>query len=143
MAETFERYGANWKTGTPALELEFACIRKGGKWKSKSGVECGLGLWQHYKKAQQLIWPTHYHHRWSDLILQEILSNTITCVTGPKDTGKSFCIARYALTDYFCFPENTLFIVSSTTMAALEKRVWGDIQSMFNQAKERFPNLPG
>ncbi len=144
MPETFERYGAIWKANTPDLELEFACIRKGGKWKTKStGVECGLGLWQHYKRAQQIIWPKHYHHRWSDLILEQILENTITCVTGPKDTGKSFCIARYALTDYFCFPDNTLFIVSSTTMAALEKRVWGDIQSMFAEAKERFPDLPG
>lgn len=138
-----ERYGAKWPSGTSDLEIEFSCIRKGGKWTGKSGGECGNGLFFHYKHAQEILWPAHYHHRWSDLILTEILNNTITCVTGPKDCGKSFCIARYALTDYFCFPDNTLFIVSSTTMAALEKRIWGDIQSMFAQAKELNPDLPG
>ena len=143
MPETFERYGARWRVGTPDLEIEKACAIRGGSWIGKQGQKCGLGLFHHYKRAQQIIWEKHYHHRWSDTILQEILDNTITCVTGPKDTGKSFCIARYALTDYFFFPDNTLFIVSSTTMAALEKRVWGDIQSMFNQAKEKFPDLPG
>lgn len=139
----FERYGAQWKKGTKDLDIEFACIRRDGKWKNKAGNECGMGLFFHYKEAQKILWPKHYHHRWTDLILQQILDNTITCVTGPKDTGKTFNMAKYALVDYWAFPENTLIIVSSTTLAALEKRVWGEIKSLFAEAKERFPNLPG
>src|SRR5262249_50672411 len=50
---------------------------------------------------------------------------------------------RYGLTDYFAFPNNTLIIVSSTTLAALDFRVWGDMKSMFAKAKRRHPWLPG
>lgn len=144
MAEVVERYGAKWPQSMSELEVEFYCIRKGGTWRGKSGNECGAGLFAHYKRAQQIIWPDDYHHRWSDLELQEILNNTITVVTGPKDTGKTrVALVRYGLTDYYCFPNETLIIVSSTTMASLERRVWGDMKGMHNRAKELWPDLPG
>lgn len=143
MSELIEKYGTIWK-GLDALQIEFGCIIKGGKWIGKRGQECGLGLFHHYKEAQKLLWPDDYHHRWSDLELDEILNNTITVITGPKDTGKTHvALVRYGLTDYFAFPNNTLIIVSSTTLAALEGRVWGDMKAMFQKAKDRYPWLPG
>lgn len=144
MAESFEKYGAMWAAGYDLLQLEFDCIQRKGHWRSKTGKECGLGLFHHYKEAQKLLWPDDYHHRWSDLELQEILNNTITVITGPKDTGKTHvALVRYGLTDYFAHPDNTLIIVSSTTLAALEGRVWGDMKSMFQKAKNRYEWLPG
>ena len=139
-----ERYGAKWAADIDPLRLEFACIQRGGRWKNKAGNDCGAGLFHHYKEAQKLLWPEDYHHRWTDLQLQEILTNTITVITGPKDTGKTHVsLVRYGLTDYFAFPDNTLIIVSSTTLAALEGRVWGDMKSMFQRARDRYDWLPG
>lgn len=139
-----EHYGLIHSTATDQLQIEFAMIKAGGKWVGKDGQTYGLGLFEHYKRAQILMWPSDYHHRWSDLQLQEILSNTMTVVLGPKDTGKTkVCLARFALTDYFCFPDNTLIICSSTTLAALETRVWGEIKSMFASAKDQYDWLPG
>lgn len=122
-----------------------ACIQKGGQWTSpKSGKKCGAPLWELYKRFQEIVWPDDYHHRWTDLQLQTILDNTITTILGPKDTGKTHvALVRFGLTDYFCFPEETLIIISSTTLQALETRVWGDMKSMFQKAKENFDWLPG
>lgn len=132
-----------WEDCYDDLQIELKCIRNGGKWQV-NGFEVGAGLMQHYKNAQMLLWPEDYHHRWSDLELSEILNNTITVILGPKDTGKTHvALVRYGLTDYFAFPNETLIIVSSTTLAALEGRVWGDMKSMFTRAKERYEWLPG
>lgn len=140
---TIFKYGAGW-TDLDPLQIEFGAIRMGGRWTGKKGQECGMGLFHHYKEAQKLLWPEDYHHRWSDLQLQEILQNTITVITGPKDTGKTHvALVRYGLTDYFAFPNNTLIIVSSTTLAALEGRVWGDMKNMFQRARDRWPWLAG
>lgn len=136
-------YGLLWNDSNDNLKIEFEMIRRGGKW-MKDGKEYGRGLPYHYRRAQELMWPEDYHHRWSDLQLREILDNTITVILGPKDTGKTHvALVRYGLTDYFCFPNNTLIIVSSTDMRSLEGRVWGDMKSMFARAKERWEWLPG
>lgn len=138
------KYDLSWPDDYDELQIEMDCITRGGQWTGKSGRVYGLGLFQHYKNVQQLLWPEDYHHRWTDLELGEILNNTITVILGPKDTGKTHvALVRYGLTDYFCFPDDTLIIVSSTTLAALEGRVWGDMKSMFGRAKDRYPRLPG
>lgn len=142
MAE-FWKYGLGWPEGTDPLQIEFYMIQNGGKF-GFEGQDVGNGLFFHYKEAQKLLWPEDYHHYWSDLILSEILQNTITPIMGPKDTGKTHvALSRYGLTDYFAFPHETLILVSSTTLAALETRVWGDMKSMFARAKRRHPWLAG
>ena len=115
----------------------------GGSWVNKGGVKCGLGLFQHYRNAQTICWPEEDHHRWSDLILREILQNTITVIMGPKDSGKTHTVSKYGLIDYLAFPECTLILISSTDMRGLEMRVWGDLKSLFERARERFDWIPG
>jgi hypothetical protein len=138
----FERYGLTWNEGTDDLKIEFYMIQKGGKFEF-NGKQVGEGLFHHYKAAHKLLWPEEYTHRWSDLIFSEILNNTITAVTGPKDTGKTRTASKYALIDYWAFPEETLFLISSTTLAALDTRVWGDIKHLFRRAKILHPWLAG
>lgn len=137
-----EKYGLKWKPGTTALEIEMFMIRKGGRFEHK-GNEVGEGLFQHYKALQTLLWPEEDHHRWSDLQLQEYIANTITVCSGPRDSGKTRSAAKFVLSDYYVFPDNTLVIVSSTDLRSLELRVWGDIKALHRMAKERYPELPG
>jgi hypothetical protein len=139
-----EKYGALWPPGTSALAIEKACVRKGGSWLDpKRGTPCGAGLFHHYKAAQMLLWPEDDHHRWSDLCLERILANDHTAILGPKDSGKTYCIARYGLTDYFFFPDITLILISSTDIRGLELRVWGALKDMWRRARERYPDFPG
>jgi hypothetical protein len=138
----FERYGTEWPDETDPLVIEFHMIQHGGRFKHK-GKDVGNGLFFHYREAEKLLWPTEYENRWTDLILTEILNNTITIVTGPKDTGKTRSISKYALTDYWAFPDNTLILISSTTLVAIETRIWGDIKMLFRQARTKYPWLAG
>jgi hypothetical protein len=138
----FERYGLWWKDDQCPLRIEFYMIKQGGRFEH-NGRTVGNGLFFHYKEAEKLLWPTEYTNRWTDLILNEILNNTITVITGPKDTGKTRSISKYALTDYWAFPDNTLILISSTTLVAIETRIWGDIKMLFRQAREKYAWLAG
>lgn len=134
-----QKYGVQFNWDTTDLEIEFWMIRKGQQWLEARG----FSLFQHYKEAQRLMWPEEDHHRWSDLILKEILQNDITVLQGAKDSGKTHGMCKFGLTDYFCFPDETLIVVSSTDIRSLEGRVWGDMKAMFVKAHTLHPWLPG
>lgn len=140
---TKERYGVGWDEDEDDLEIEISCIQKGGRWEDNKGRQCGKGLFHHYKRMQQLLWPEEDHHRWSDLILSSILECRILCVMGAKDSGKTRGMSKFALSDYCCFPHSTLTLMTSTDLRSLELRVWGDIKDMYVRAKEKYPSFPG
>lgn len=141
-AETISLYNWDWDAAFTDLDIELSAIRFGGRWKNKQR-RCGNGLLFHYKQAMSIIWPEDDHHRWSDLMLETILGETITVVQGPKDSSKSRTAAKYALVDYWAFPEQTLIMVSSTEMRGADYRIWGDLKSLLVRARERYPSLPG
>jgi hypothetical protein len=141
--QTISKYGAQWPAGTSALDIEIACIRKGGKWKGKSGGECGAGLFDHYRALQDMIWPHLDRHRWSDLCLKEQAANKVTVLMGAASCGKTHEAAKFALAYYFCWPDETIVLISSTDLRGLELRVWGEIKMLHEQAITRFPKLPG
>jgi hypothetical protein len=103
----------------------------------------GRTLFYHYRELQSLLWVNYQHHEWSDLMLKTILENRITAVLGPKDAGKTHVMARFALTDYFCFPRDTLILMSSTDIRGLELRVFGEVKLLYETAKEVWPEAPG
>lgn len=137
-------YGLPWPEGVSQLDVEIRMIRAGGYLRDKQGHVYGEGLFYHYKVLQMILWPDDDHHRWSDLMLKTILENRLTAMCGARDTGKTHVgLSRYALTDYYCFPHETLTLISSTDLRGLQLRVWGDIKNLHGRAKERFPKLPG
>lgn len=143
MAEApIDKYGCQWPPGTDPLKIEFACIRHGGRWEHKD-KPCGLGLFHHYREAQSLLWPKSDHHRWSDLILKTILDERITVVVGCRDSSKTHTIVKYALTDYFALSQNTLIIMSSTSLQGADLRVFGQVKRLWLQARKIYPWLPG
>ena len=119
-----------------------AMIKSGGHI-THGNRKLGLGLFQHFKNAMTLCWPADDHHRWSDLILKEYLANRITCITGSRDGSKTRTISKAVLLDYYAFSEETLTLMTSTNLRGLELRVWGDIKSLHELAKDRFDWLPG
>lgn len=139
------KYGAKWPDEIDPLDIEFGVIRKGGTWTDSQGQKCGNGLFFHYREAQRLLWPTgEDHHRWSDLMLKTILEERITVCCGARDSGKTHvALSRFGLTDYFCFPDETLILMSSTDVRGLQLRVWGDVKDLHRRATELRPWLAG
>jgi hypothetical protein len=138
-----EKYGAKWPAESSALDIEMACIKAGGAWVGKSGGQCGAGLFEHYRNMQDLIWPHLDRHRWSDLCLREQVRNKVTVLMGAASCGKTHEAAKFALSYYFCWPDETIVLISSTDLRGLELRVWGEIKMLHEQAITRFPKLSG
>jgi hypothetical protein len=143
VASSISKYGTIWPVGTDPLEIEMAAIKKGGRWTSTKGIPCGEGLFHHYKEMMSILWPKDDHHRWSDLILKTYFDNEITVITGCSDSSKTFSISKIILCDYWCFPNETLWLVSTTEGRGSELRIWGVIKDLFNSARERFGYLQG
>lgn len=132
--KTSSKYGLNWPEGTQSLEIEFSMIRRGGDYKQ---------LLPHYREAMHLCWPEDDWHRWSELFLERVLKNKVTGFMGPGNSNKTYSAAKFDLIDYWCFPDNTLHLVSSTDARGLELRVWGAIKKLYNRATRKFRWLPG
>jgi len=77
----------DWEDGTDELRIEFYCIQKGGSFEH-AGKQVGQSLFHHYREAIKFLWPDEYMHRWTDLILSEILNNTITPINPPARTER-------------------------------------------------------
>lgn len=139
------KYGHVWP-GNNALQIEIGCIRRGGSW-TENGQTCGQGLPFHYEQMRRLLWPRldgeHNGQRWHVLTRDEILAHKVTVLMGSGGTGKTHSAAWIYLVDYWCHPEDTIVLVSSTDLRGLELRVFGEIKKLFEEAKTNHPGLPG
>lgn len=136
------RYNLIWRNQDD-LQIEFECIKRGGRWKMQNGQEYGEGISKHYRNAQSLMWPDDDFHRWTDLILDRIVHNEILVLMGSSDSSKTYSVAKFLLTDWWAFPDITLWLISSTELRGAELRIWGSIKQLFNRARQRYPWLAG
>lgn len=124
------------------LAIELAFVKARGKITGTRG-EYGNGLFFHQKEAQKLLWPEDDHHRWSDLALKTMCEEDITVFLGCGDSNKTYAMSRFILVDYWCTPENTLWLISSTEYRGAELRVWGCVKGLFNRGRARYEWLAG
>jgi hypothetical protein len=143
MAKTKVRYGWHWWETQCDLAIEMECIRKGGKWLNPHGVECGAGLFHHYKEGIRLLWPNFIQHRWTDLMLKEWLQHKYVGILGPRNSSKTGFMAVLHLFDYYCFSTCTSVLVCTTTLKLSEGRIWGEIKKRHQEARAAYEWLPG
>ena len=141
--QNFSLYNLQWSTASEPLYIEMEMIRHGGRWKKSKGEYAGEGLEFHFKKLMKLLWPWIVWHPWAELQVKCYLEYRIIGQVGAASTGKSFIPAACVLADYYCRPNSTTVMVSSTTRESLEMRVWGEIKSLHRSAKTLHPDLPG
>lgn len=136
-----ELYGLNWPYSDP-IDVEVSCIRRGGKWQ-QGGKWRGEGLAHHYQRLQSHLWAWKKWDRWSKLILENLLENRFTFLSGPANSAKTHSVASYIVSRYLCFSRGNCNLVSSTDSRSLELRVWGEIKKLWGEAKVRYPDTPG
>ena len=124
------KYGRRWKIKDEAL-IELAMIRR------------GKDLFDHHRRFQSIVWPNLDHHRWSDIALQELINNKVTVLMGPGSSGKTHYAAKFFLTEYWAWANETTILASSTDLRGLQLRIWGEMSMLFNQAKKNHPWLAG
>jgi hypothetical protein len=141
-----ERYGLKFTNPKDDLDIEMECIRRGGRFPVRNTMG-GMGLPFHYERMRRILWPKldgdHNGQRWHTLCKNEILKNKVTVLMGPGSSGKTHEASWIYLCEYFCFPEETCVLVSSTDIRGLRLRVWGEMTMLWEKAIERCPRLPG
>src|SRR6266545_2869211 len=136
-------YGMRWPKTMSRIEAIRYCVRQGGQFVN-DGKTVGAPLFDLYREMQTELWGDRCeHNEWTDLMLKTILENRITTIMGAHDSSKTHSLSRFALTDYFFSPEDSLILMSSTGIRGLELRAWGEIKDLFNLAKEIWPDAPG
>ncbi len=138
----FYRYGIEFPDSYDDLAVEFYCIQQGGRWILDDEPR-GAGLFEHYLNAQRILWPTDDEHRWSRLALKTIVENDVSVFMGAGDTNKTYSMSKFVLTDWWAFPDKTLWMLSSTEARGAELKIWGTIKQLFNRARELREALPG
>lgn len=140
-SKKISKYNALWPGNATDLQIEMACIRAGGSWE-KDGKKQGNGLAFHYNQMRKILWPRLDDHRWNQLCLQEICNSKVTVLMGAGSTGKTHMAAWWGLCDYYCFPNDTCVLVSSTDLRGLDLRVWGEIKTLHEEA-QTLHDVPG
>lgn len=136
-------YGLEWgESEDDPLQIELFFIRSGGYY-FEGPTRYGYGKYFHYRRMMSLLWPDDDHHRWSDLILKRKCQEDIVVLMGPADSNKTYASARYVLCDYWAFPDNTLWMFSTTEERGAELRLWGKMKELWNRARNNYAWLPG
>jgi len=138
------RYGLRWDTSLEDdngfqvwddLGIEMYMIKK------NQGNPKALSL--HFENSRKLLWPELDSHRWHNLCRDEILSHKVCVLMGCGSSGKTHESAWVSLLDYWCFPNETCVLVSSTDIRGLKKRVWGEIVDLWERGVKKYPKLSG
>lgn len=127
-------YGLNWKEDADLAQVEMKMIQRGGH-------EGNLA--QHYLTLRKLIWPDRLTCSWTPLIYREILQNQMTILMGCASSWKTSTASEFVLLDYWCFPQITAVLVSTTTREKAEDAVWAEIKMLFQKGKKARPWLAG
>ena len=138
MASEFEKYEYAWSGDFTALDVEMSMIQK------------GENLFQHFREFHRLLWPTHPEHKWTDLTLREFTDliekrgRGMLGLLGPASVGKTFSAAKFALSYYFVYPEETTVLITTTTIQKLDLGIFGEIKKLFSEARDTWgKDIPG
>jgi len=121
------------------LGIQMWCIRQTDAWRKSNG----LTLEGCYEACRREIWPQLDSHRWHIACRDTVIKSKIAVLMGCASSGKTHTPAWVYLLEYWCYPQETCVLVSSTTMPSLKKRVWGEITMLWEEGVHKFPKLAG
>jgi hypothetical protein len=132
-----------FKSGTDRFAIEAHMVRAGGTSIAPNGVKFGNGLAYHFKEAIRALLPHFKFQPWSELLVENFILRDAIGIAGPASSGKTYTMAACVYTFIQIWPSETSVIMSTTTVEALQRRVWGAVKEIHNKAKKIRPWLPG
>lgn len=117
-----------------SLEVELYAFRLG-----LGPDEGGLGRYEHFKNAANLIWPEIIWNPWLERQLESLCENDWVSWTGCAASGKTYASSIYALIWWLSDPTHSSVILSSTTAKMIRKRAWANIQQLWRTSNGQFP----
>jgi len=131
-----KRYGIEWPTGTPEATIELGAYRL-----ARDGFNTGHPAWDHmFNAACALFTPQQYaRHYWVKRRMECFCKTPWQTWIGPGSVAKSTDAAMCVLLHWLSAPSRTTCVVCSTTVAMLEKRIFGELIRYF----QLIPEAPG
>lgn len=136
------KYGFTFPGGTNDATIELFAFKTG-----REPEKGGLGKFEHFRNAVDLIWndPTQPRARgfiwspWAEDMIYEACENNYLSIAGCASSGKSDTIALWGIVNYLCSPTDTLVMMTSTTLREARRRIWKSCMDLWNAV----PGLPG
>jgi len=69
--------------------------------------------------AQRVIW-----NEWTDRMLRSMIENDVVSLAGCASSGKSMAASIYAIVQFLCAPNESLILITSTSIKGAQLRVW-------------------
>jgi len=85
-------------------------------------------LWNHDGVAE----PLMVRHPWAEEIIQAALKNKYVAIGGAASSGKSHTMAAWGIVNWLARPDETLILLTSTTLREARKRIWGSVISLLS-----------
>lgn len=99
----------------------------------------GLGAFQHFKNAANLLWPNLIWNPWLDKQIESLCENQWVCWAGCGASGKTYSASLYSMVYFLADPAQTSVILTSTTAKMIRKRGWPVIQELYRTCKGGYP----
>ena len=148
-------YGHTWKANTPQLYKELFCFAEDlYRIKSRPKRFDHKSAFYHCIKVIMLLWPqtmekgiylcvehkgkpiyNSYFLNVLKMLCADGTKGNDIGLTGPASSAKTFTTSVFLLIAFYSRPNNTSCLISTTSGAASERRIWGDIKSLHRKAK--------
>ena len=138
-----ELYGEWWdgKIGYSRLDIELSAYIRGLK-----PEDGGAGKYQHLRECIDLLWNADGNNvvewnPWLEKMLEESCEHNFLAVAGCSSSSKSFGGAIIAIVNFIADPENTLVLVTSTSIGAAKRRIWKSVMQLWKYLPEKYQKL--
>lgn len=88
-----------------------------------------------YKKAARIAWPWFEQNDWTDKIWEAIEKYDRLCIMGHGSASKTFTASVWFLLDWIANAHETALILTSSTIASMDRRIWADFKTLWTKSK--------
>ncbi len=67
-------------------------------------------------------------HPWAEKMVEELCKNRYLGLSGCESSGKTDMLAVWGIINWFVAPQDTMVLVTSTSLKESRKRIWGSIR---------------
>lgn len=92
-----------------------------------------------WNKNPDLPEPLMVRHPWAELMVREAIKNKYLAVGGSKSSGKSHTMAAWGIVNWLSQPQDTLVLMTSTTLREARKRIWGSVIGLMSNIEDMSP----
>tara|TARA_R110000764_G_scaffold51693_4_gene112964 strand:- start:42 stop:1829 length:1788 start_codon:yes stop_codon:yes gene_type:complete len=74
--------------------------------------------------------PLMVKHPWAEVMIRSAIENKYLAIGGSASSGKSHTMAAWGIVNWLSQPQDTLVLMTSTTLREARKRIWGSVMSL-------------